>query len=310
MATRTEQQLWQTTRQILLGVLVVVCLALFVLWRIDNPRVERLRMALADQFVPAFSWTSKPAAAITQMAQDFETYVRVFEENRELRREIQNLRGWRETALQLEQRNARLRALNNVRLPPRITFVTGEVMTDTGGPFSQSGLINVGSENGVRDGSAAMDGLGLVGRVSGVGQTTARIIYLTDINSRVPVVVQPSGLRGLVTGDNTSTPLIEFIEDPDRLRPGDRVMTSGDGDVLPPDLLVGAIVRDGDGRLRIRPAADYERLEFIRILDYVAPEGVREAGELISRAVDAPAPAEGEASAPVEDGSREDAHYE
>jgi rod shape-determining protein MreC len=274
-------QFWQTTRQILLGILIVVCIALFALWRTDNPRLERLRMDLADRFVPAFEWTSGPVAGITRIVQDFESYIRVYEENRELRRELQEMRGWRETALQLEQRNARLRALNNVRLSDRLTFVTGEVLTDSGGPFSQSGLVNVGAENGVIDGSAAMDGLGLIGRVSGVGERTARVIYLTDINSRVPVIVQPSGLRGIVAGDNTPTPLLEFIEAPERLNPGDRVITSGDGEVLPPELLIGAVVRDVDGRLRLRLAADYERLEFVRVLQYRAPEGVADAGSLI-----------------------------
>ncbi|MEL6582569.1 MAG: rod shape-determining protein MreC [Pseudomonadota bacterium] len=281
MATPTEKELLQTTRQVVLGLLVVLCIALFVLWRIDNPRVEQLRMALADRFLPAFDWTSRPAATATRIAQDFESYIRVYEENEELRRELQEMRGWREAALQLEQRNARLRALNNVRVSDRLTFVTGEVLTDTGGPFSQSGLINIGAENGVQDGAAAMDGLGLIGRVSGVGQRTARIIYLTDINSRVPVVVLPSGLRGIVSGDNSPNPTLDFIEAPERLQPGDRVMTSGDGAVLPPDLLVGAVVRDAEGRLRLRLAADYERLEFVRVLDFEAPETVEDVGSLV-----------------------------
>lgn len=283
--SQSDQEIWRVTRQVILGLLIVVSIALFALWRIDNPRVERLRMVVADTVFPAFDWTSRPAATLTRMAEDFEAYVRVYEENQELRREIQDLRGWREAALQLEQRNARLRALNNVRLSPQLRFVTGEVLTDTGGPFSQSGLVNVGKRNGVEDGAAAMDGLGLVGRVSGVGQETSRIIYLTDINSRIPIVLQPSGLRGVVTGDNSAMPLVQFIEAPERVRPGDRVMTSGDGQVLPPDLLVGVVVRDRENRLRVRPAAEYARLEFVRILNFRPPQGVEGPGGLIGASI-------------------------
>lgn len=258
--------IWRTTRQIVFGAVVLVCLALFVLWRIDSPRVERLQMAVTDAVLPGLEWTSRPAARIGGMVQDFQSYVRVYDQNVELRRELQEMQGWRETARQLEQRNARLRALNNVRLSPQATFVTGEIVSDSSGPFSRSGLLNVGAENGVADGSAVMDGLGLVGRISGVGERTARVIFLTDINSRVPVVLQPSGQRGILTGDNTATPLIDFVEDPERVLAGERVVTSGDGQVLPPDLLTGQVIVAANGQLRLRAAADYRQLRFVRVL--------------------------------------------
>ena len=118
------------------------------------------------------------------------------------------MQGWREAALQLEQKNARLLALNKVRLNPRLTFVTGEVMADAGSPFRRSAMVNVGRIDGVTDGSAAMDGLGLVGRIAGVGERSARIMLLTDASSRVPAVVRPSGQRAMVTGDNGPAPAL------------------------------------------------------------------------------------------------------
>ena len=103
------------------------------------------------------------------------------------------MQGWREAAVQLEQKNARLLALNKVRLNPRLTFVTGEVMADSGSPFRRSAMVNVGRIDGVTDGSAALDGSGLVGRIAGVGERSSRIILLTDASSRVPAVVRPFG---------------------------------------------------------------------------------------------------------------------
>jgi len=277
-----QTSLWRTTRQILLGVIVLVCLTLFVLWRIDSPRVERLRMTLADVALPSMEWTTRPAARFTNMVQDFQSYVRVYEQNEELRRELQTMSGWREAALQLEQRNARLRALNNVQLSPRATFITGEIMADSAGPFSRSGLLNVGAGNGVTDGSAALDGLGLVGRISGVGEETSRVIFLTDINSRVPVVIQGSGQRAILTGDNTDAPLIDFVEDTARVRPGDRVVTSGDGGVLPADVLAGQVIVAANGQLRLRLAADYDRLRFVRILNHRPQPTIHRPGGLIA----------------------------
>jgi rod shape-determining protein MreC len=254
---------------------------LFLLWRIDNARVEQARIDLIDRFVPSFAWTVKPVAATARMLADLRAYSRVYEQNAELRRELQRMQGWREAALQLEQKNARLLALTNVRLGPRMTFVTGEVMADAGSPFRRSAMVNVGSLDGVTDGSAAMDGLGLVGRVAGVGQRSARIIFLNDASSRTPVIVRPSGQRAIVAGDNGPLPVLEFVDQSDELRPGDRVVTSGDGGLYPPDLLIGQVFIGADGRQRVRLAADFRILDFVRIARGMPPPTVSGPGGLI-----------------------------
>jgi rod shape-determining protein MreC len=222
-----------------------------------------------------------PITKAAAMIEDFQSYTRIYEQNQELRRELQQMKAWREAALQLEQKNARLLDLNQVRLDPRLTHVTGVVLADSGSPFRQSVLLNVGARDGIRDGWATMDGIGLVGRISGVGQTTSRVILLTDSNSRIPVTVQPSGQKALLSGDNSSAPPLEFLEKQDLVRPGDRVISSGDGGVFPAGLLVGQVAQGVDGRLRVRLAADYERLEFLRVLRSHESERIKEPGALI-----------------------------
>jgi rod shape-determining protein MreC len=103
----------------------------------------------------------------------FQSYASLYEQNQELRRELRQMRAWREAALQLEQENAKLLDLASVRLDPALTFVTGVVLADSGSPFRQSVLLNVGQRDGIRDGWATTDGLGLVGRIFGVGSRRA-----------------------------------------------------------------------------------------------------------------------------------------
>lgn len=269
-------------RRILVGGLVLLLLALFLLWRIDSPRVERFRAALVDRLVPSFAWAMVPVTKTIDMVDAFQSYASLYAQNQELRRELQQMKSWKEAALQLEQQNARLLDLNQVRLDARLTHVTGVVLADSGSPFRQSVLLNVGSRDGLRDGWAAMDGIGLVGRISGVGQRTARVILLTDSNSRIPVVVQPSGQKALLSGDNTPAPPIEFLEKPDLVRPGDQVITSGDGGVFPAGLLVGTVAQGPDRRLRVRLSADYERLEFLRVLRSHNLEPITDPGSLVA----------------------------
>ena len=269
-------------RRLLVGVLVLFMLGTFLIWRIDNPRVERFRMMVIDTVVPSFDWAMAPVTGIANLLSDFQSYQRLAQQNVDLRRELQDMKSWREAAIQLDQENARLRDLINVQLDPQLTRITGVVMADSGSPFRQTVLLNVGAHDGILDGWPAMDGIGLVGRISGVGEETSRVILVTDTSSQIPVTVQPSGQRAILSGDNTINPLLQFVEDPDLVKPGDRVVTSGDGGVFPADLLIGQLARGTDGRLRTRLSADLERLEFLRVLRSQPTARIEEAGTLLA----------------------------
>ena len=268
-------------RRLLLGIVVLCLLGIFIVWRIDSPRVERFRAQVVDAVVPSMEWAMVPVTATVNLVRDFQSYQSLSEQNQELRSELRLMRAWKEAALQLEQENARLLDLNNVRLDPRLTYITGVVMADSGSPFRQSVLLNVGARDGIVDGWASMDGIGLVGRISGVGPDTARVILLTDASSAIPATIQPSGQTALIAGDNTPAPAVEFLENRELVRPGDRVITSGDGGVFPAGLLVGQIAEDPGGRLRVRLSADFERLEFLRVLRFHAAPTIRDPGTLV-----------------------------
>ena len=268
-------------RRVLVGLLVILMLALFLLWRIDSPRVERFRTALIDKVVPDLSWAMLPVTKATDIIENFQSYARLYEQNQQLRDELQQMKAWKEAALQLEQKNARLLDLNNVRLDPMLTHITGVVLADSGSPFRQSVLLNVGTRDGIHDGWATMDGIGLVGRIAGVGERTARVILLTDSNSRIPIAVQPSGQKAILSGDNSMLPPLDFLEHPDQVQPGDRVVTTGDGSVLPAGLLVGQVALGADKRLRVVLAADYQRLEFLRVLRSYETQPITDPGALL-----------------------------
>lgn len=245
-------------------------------------------MAIVDRFVPTIDWTFGPINTVTRMVRDFQSYTKVYEQNLELREELQRMKGWREAAVQLEQQNARLRELNNVSLSPRLSYVTGEIIADSGSPFRQSGLVNIGQRDGVVEGAAAIDGLGLVGRVSGLAEGSSRILFLTDASSRVPAIIRPSGQRTIVAGDNSVAPALDFIEDIEEVQAGDRVVTSGEGGIFPPDLLIGQVAVSAQGRYFVRPSADYRRLRYIRILRPGRTELIVQSDELLGPRLPAP----------------------
>jgi rod shape-determining protein MreC len=279
---RNQEDFVTPLKRLLYVVTIAVLVIVFLLWRIDSPRVERFRAIVIDRFVPSMDWAMAPVTGSINLIREFQSYQRVVDQNKELRRELQQMKAWKEAALQLEQENARLLELNNVRLDPQLTFVTGVVLADAGSPFRQSVLLNIGARDGIVDGWAAMDGIGLVGRISGVGQSTSRVMLLSDSSSRIPATIQPSGESAIVVGDNSVAPVIDFLEDPDQVRPGDRVVSSGDGGVFPSGLLIGHVASDPGGRLRVRLSADYERLEFLRVLREHGKESIAGVGGVIA----------------------------
>jgi rod shape-determining protein MreC len=268
-------------RRLFLGVLVVFCLVLFLLWRIDNSRAENIRLAILDKFVPNVSFLISPFTVLQNIFLDFRSYSEIFQMNQDLTKEIQKLKYWKEQAIQWEAKYAKLLDLNNVKLDSKLIYFSAMVLADSGSGFRQNILINVGSKDGVKNGWATTDGLGLVGRITGVGKETSLVMLLTDTSSKIAVSIQPSGEKAIVQGDNTRFPTLELIENDDLVKVGDRIFTSGDGEVFPKGLLIGRVVRDSNGRGRVNLAADYKRLTFLKVMRMAPVESVIESDSVI-----------------------------
>ncbi|MEM9724274.1 MAG: rod shape-determining protein MreC [Pseudomonadota bacterium] len=266
-----------TLLRILFGALLALSFFLFVLWRTENPRLTALRLALVDWATPVLEVFAGPSSGLGDIFDDVQSLTELRAENARLQAEIQRLRRWENDARRLEQENAQLRALNAVSLPPQLSAVTGEVVADSGGVYSQSVIVNVGRRDGVRDGAAAQDALGVAGRVVGAGERSARVLLLTDPSSRAPVHVYLGGAaeadladgrrrRAILTGDNSLNPVLRYVDGDGAVPSGARVATSGEGGVFPKGMLVGEVVARGDDVARVALAADLRNLDFLRIL--------------------------------------------
>jgi rod shape-determining protein MreC len=107
---------------------------------------------------------------------------------------------------------------------------------------------------------------GLVGRVIGVTRGASRILLLTDVSSRTPVLIDRTDARAILTGDSSSAPKLEYLRGMSPVRAGDRVLTSGDGGMFPRGLPVGTAVKGLDGVWRVQLDADDTALDFVRVL--------------------------------------------
>ncbi|THD63254.1 rod shape-determining protein MreC [Phenylobacterium sp.] len=187
-------------------------------------------------------------------------------ENRELKAELKEMRQWRDVAIALRTENARYRTLLGLKTDPPIPMVAARIVTDSRGPFADTRLANTGREHGVKVGNPVMSENGLVGRVIGVTDGASRVLLLTDIASRTPVMIVRTNARAILTGDGGPNPRLDYLRGHDPIREGDQLLTSGDGGVVPRGLPVGVAVKGLDGRWRVVLASDRAPIDFVRIL--------------------------------------------
>jgi rod shape-determining protein MreC len=204
-------------------------------------------------------WTGQAGAYVRD-------YFGAVSENRRLRAENAELRQWRATAIALQDTNQRYRALMGFRTNPPVPMAAAHVILDSRGPFADTRLADAGKERGVEIGNPVMSERGLVGRVIGVTKGASRILLLTDVASRTPVLVDRTDARAILTGDAGATPKLEYLRGANPIKDGDRILTSGDGGMIPRGLPVGTAVKGLDGAWRVRLDADETAIDFVRIL--------------------------------------------
>lgn len=256
----------RTAMRIFFGVLLVMAVLLFVLWRTDNPRLQGLRSAVLDVVRPVLEAVAGPSSAVANLFEDVEGFAELQAENEALREEVRRLRASAEEVERLEEENARLRFINNVSLPPDLRFVRAQVIGDSGGPHGQTMLLSVGARNGVEDGAPAMYEGAVIGRLFGVGENTARVLLVTDPRSRIPVAVGVERSRAIMAGDNSGAPSLQYLADDEPVEEGARVVTTGDGGVFPRGLTIGRVFPDEDQKARVRLTADLRQVEFVTVL--------------------------------------------
>jgi rod shape-determining protein MreC len=265
---RLSIQARQAIARLTLPVLIVLSLVIMLVGRASPYVPERARTALSDALAPIYAVLAVPIETARDAAADIADVFILRSENERLRAENDRLRRWYDVAMALDAENATLKA--NLRwIPdPALAYVTARVVADAGGVYARSVLLSVGPNNAIRKGQIALDANGLVGRVTEVGARSARVLLITDINSRVPVTLEQSRAKAILVGGNTPYPRLMYLPDDVHPAEGERVVTSAEANAFPAGLLVGTVHYSNETQPMVSPAANLERLEIVRIFNY------------------------------------------
>ena len=215
---------------------------------------------------PVGKVVSAPGRWVSAGVGGIQDYFFAASENHRLRQQLADMQRLHDETLRLQNTNARLRAILGLTVDPPLPMTTAQIITDSRGPFANSRLADAGTERGVMVGNPVMSDHGLVGRVVGVTRGASRVLLLTDLSSRTPVMVDRTNARAILTGDGGAHPKMAYMRGVDPVKIGDRVLTSGDGGVFPRGLPVGVAVRGIDGTWRVKLDSDDVPIDFVRIL--------------------------------------------
>jgi len=258
----------QALLRLTLPVLIAVAFGLMLLGKADPLLAERARMALADALAPIFAVVAEPLAAVHAAVDDVEGLMALRSDNAKLRAENEQLRRWRAVALALDAENSTLKS--NLRwIPdPAPSYVTARVVADAGGVYARAVLLSVGPNHSMTKGQIALDERGLAGRVTEIGARSARVLLVTDMNSRIPVILEGSRARAILVGTNGPRP--RLMHWPEGVMPveGERVVTSAEANAFPAGLPVGTVHYSASNAAEVDTAARLDRLDVVRVFDY------------------------------------------
>lgn len=248
--------------------LVVAAVALMILGKADIVLIERTRTAVADAIAPMLDAMSRPAATIAEISESIRELANLRAENARLKQENLRLHHWQTVARRLDAENTVLHDQLNVVPDPDPAFITARVIGDLGSAFGHSMLLNAGSRDGVRKGQAVLSGEALIGYIAEVGDRSSRLLLLTDINAKIPVLVENSRTRAILSGDNKARPKLNYVAGNPSISVGDRVITAASGAAFPPGLPIGIIASTAEGAIRVEPFVRRHELEFVAVVDF------------------------------------------
>ena len=245
--------------------LILISISIFALDTTQLKAVKFLRSIINDGVYRISAISSSPIKFTSATKDFFVKHVLVYEENEQLRAEVEELRKQKLNTSYLETENKQLQ--ETLQLDNKLSFTTvgAKIMLDKNSPYLNSVIINKGLNSGIKLGMPVLSKGHLVGRIVEVNYISSRILLLNDLNSKIPVVISPSGEQAILSGIGKLKPSLEYL--PENFYPEDDnlVYTSGKDGVLVSGISIGKAVLE-DGRTKVKLFTDPTQILLVNVV--------------------------------------------
>lgn len=261
-------------RKLLVAALFVSALVFMMLSKADTLILNKITNSVVQSFSPVVRVMQFPAEVLYAVYDKIRDITLVYSENKHLKAENADLLMLKNQVRTLKAENKLLGQMLNYTPPPEASYITAKIVAEEGDGFSHSLIAYTDNASQVRKGQVVLGAESVVGRVESVSGSYIRVLLFTDINSRVPVVIERNRIRGILSGDNTTVPKLLFTAAGSDIKDGDMVVTSGVAGVFPTGLPIGVVSKITKDAISVETISDIERLEYVKIVDYGVYDGM------------------------------------
>ncbi len=261
-------------RKLLVAALFVSALVFMMLSKADTLILNKISNSLSRGLSPVIQVMQFPAEVVYAIYDKIRDISLVYSENKRLKAENTELLMLKNQVRTLKAENKLLGQMLNYAPPPEATYITAKIVAEEGDGFSHSLIAYSENASQVRKGQVVLGAQSVVGRVESVSGSYIRVLLFTDINSKVPVILERNRIRGILSGDNTTVPKLLFTATGADIKEGDVVVTSGVAGVFPTGLPIGVISKITKDAIAVETISDIERLEYVKIVDYGVYDGM------------------------------------
>lgn len=219
--------------------LTVISILLIFLETIDTKPLNIIRSFIKDFVYRGAVIVTYPTKAFSGSYNLIEDHFRLYRDYEYLKKENEELKNKKSRSDFLELENSQLRKLINEQVESKSSLVSARVLLEEQSPYLNSFIINIGANQNIKKGMAVLDGKNFIGRIVDVNYFSSRILLVTDLNSKIPIISEPSGNHAILSGHGKSAPTLEYLSKSHDIKNGDKIYTSGKDGIFKSGIPIG-----------------------------------------------------------------------
>ena len=250
--------------------LILFSIFIIVLGKYNFKGVNFLKLSIKEIVYRTTFIVSVPENFVISSYQTISDHFNLYSNYESLKKDYENLKATKLNSDFLKSENDALKSkINDVST--QSSELLAKVIIDKKSPFLRSVIVNRGSKDNVILGMAVLDGKFLVGKVVEVNYSTSRVLLLSDLNSKIPVSIEPSGVQSILSGTGSRFGEIQYIKEDYELENDSEIFTSGSGGIFRSGIPIGKTYGDeeiGVDTIKIKFHSDFSQLRLVKIVSF------------------------------------------
>lgn len=247
--------------------LIFFSIGLILFSKINLPFTNYLNIGLNEIVYRSSFIISFPEKKILQFKDIIKNHYILYDNYDEIKNELEKLKSEKLEIIFLEEENKRLKKTIDEYIYNSEELVA-KVLIDKDSPFLKSIIVNKGSKDAVKLGMAVLDGNYLVGKIVEVNYSTSRALMISDLNSKIPVSIEPGNIQSILSGTGKRNGKIEYVESEILIDDGSIVYTSGSGNIFKSGIPIGIFNKNENTSEEVKFFSKLTQLTFVKLVSF------------------------------------------